>query len=127
VSWRWAHADYFRLAAGLVIAAWTGFLAIRWVARGFVQDSSQRGVGAREVNEFSDEELRKLIEGAGGLVSQARAIGYPILALKSEIVAEAEAANRLTKRIEWLTLVGVLVAIVGVCVAVLPIVHSVCR
>jgi hypothetical protein len=53
---------------------------------------------------FTDEELRNFIEGAGGPASLARAIGYPILALKDSMVAEAEAANRLAKKMERLSL-----------------------
>jgi len=53
---------------------------------------------------FTDEELRNFIEGAGGPASLARAIGYPILALKDSMVAEAEAANRLAKKMERLNL-----------------------
>ena len=77
--------------------------------------------------EFSDEELRGLIESAGGPASLGRAIGYPILALKDSLVAQAAAANRLTNQMWWLTLVGIVVALAGVAVAILPIIKSACR
>jgi hypothetical protein len=74
----------------------------------------------------SDEELRGFIESAGGPASLGRAIGYPILALKGALVAEAEASNKLSGQMWWLTLVGVIVAIVGAAATIVPLFRSGC-
>ena len=81
----------------------------------------------QQPGQHSDEELRGFIESAGGPASLGRAIGYPILALRSALVTEAEAANKLSAQMWWLTLVGVVVAIVGAAATIVPLFRSACR
>jgi len=73
------------------------------------------------MSQFSNEELCRFIESAGGPASLARAIGYPILALKASVERQTVSSDALGHRIWWLNFLLLIVGVLALAEGIMPV------